>query len=62
MKKYCPTHHFYYTGEECPFCRQERIQKLDKRFNKKPVVEKESDADKEITMDDIQKLKDKFGC
>lgn len=63
-KKYCVTHHFYYSGEECPFCASERVHALDRRFNKsKNTLKKDTEKkekSKEITQEDLEKLKDKF--
>jgi hypothetical protein len=66
IKNYCPVHHYYYTGDECPFCREERIKSLDKKFNRDGVVENkgkrdtENTKDREITSDDLEKLVNKF--
>ena len=65
IKKYCSIHHFYYSGEECPFCASERVQALSRKFNKdkiedKPKKEKNKSNDKEITQTDLEKLKNKF--
>ena len=32
MKTLCPTHHLFYMGNECPLCRQERIERYSQRF------------------------------
>lgn len=61
MKKLCPTHFFSYSGNKCPFCEQERIDRLAQRFAKteeKKTVEKP--AEREIEESDLQKLLDKF--
>ena len=70
IKKYCSTHHFYYSGEDCPFCTSEKVQALNRRFNKdkaenKPKKdfskkEKNKSKEKEITQTDLEKLKNKF--
>ena len=61
QKTLCPTHHLFYTAVECPLCRQERLERYSHKYvgNKsevKPKVEK----DREITADDLSKLKNKF--
>lgn len=70
IKKYCSIHHFYYNGEECPFCASERVQALSRKFNKDKIEdkpkkdsvkkEKNKSNDKEITQTDLEKLKNKF--
>lgn len=70
IKKYCSIHHFYYGGEECPFCASERVQALSRKFNKDKIEdkpkkdsfkkEKNKSNDKEITQTDLEKLKNKF--
>lgn len=57
MKKLCETHRVYYRGEKCPYCEQERIEKLTKTFVKE---EKPKDKDREINEDDIARLIEKF--
>lgn len=69
-KKYCVIHHFYHTGEECPFCSSERIRALSRKFNKdktedkpkKVSHKKEKNKEKEITQIDLEKLKNKFNA
>ena len=65
QKTLCSTHHLFYTAVECPLCRQERLEHYSHKYvghtvsNKhevKPKVEK----DREITEDDLSKLKNKF--
>lgn len=70
IKKYCDIHHFYYSGEECPFCASERAQASSRKFNKDKTEdkskndsskkEKNKSNDKEITQIDLEKLKNKF--
>lgn len=57
----CSVHHFMHTGR-CPFCEQERIELLSKRFSKSTERDEqiEPEASKEITMSDIEKLKNHF--
>lgn len=59
MKQICPLHHFFYNGENCPFCEQERIERLTQKFDKH-VSESKKDKTHEITEDDLEKLKQKF--
>lgn len=63
MKTLCPTHHLFYMGNECPLCRQERIERYSQRFcnhmEMKPEVKK-VEKDSEITEDDLSKLMNKF--
>lgn len=62
-KNYCETHHFYYRGVKCPLCESERIQKMADKYSKKINVGKPKKEEREIreaTVDDIQKLIDKF--
>jgi len=61
QKTLCPTHHLFYTAVECPLCRQERLEHYSQKYvgntsEVKPNVEK----DREITADDLSKLKNKF--
>ena len=61
QKTLCPTHHLFYTAVECPLCRQERLEHYSQKYvgnasEVKPKVEK----DREITADDLSKLKNKF--
>lgn len=60
MKKYCPTHHFNYTAFKCPFCEQERLHTLSKRFYKEVSKTKEVVNNQEITTTDLEQLKLKF--
>lgn len=65
IKVFCPTHHYYYNGNECPFCREERIKALNKKFNCDVIESKdeknmEKSKDREITKDDLDKLVNKF--
>ena len=61
FKNYCSTHHFYYKSLTCPICEKERIQRLEREYvkindSKKNVIQEE----REITEEDINKLKNKF--
>lgn len=59
-KKLCPTHMFHYSGNNCPFCEQERISHMCKKFNKPKIIKPKPVYKEEITVDDIEKLKAKF--
>ncbi len=56
FKKMCNIHRFNYSGMKCPFCEQERISKLASKFIKKDIKK----DNKEITQEDIERLKNKF--
>jgi hypothetical protein len=66
MKQICPIHRFSYNGKKCPFCDQERLDKLAQRY----VVVDKSDVvgnvniqehyNNPITEEDLKKLTDKF--
>jgi len=66
MKQICPIHRFSYSGDKCPFCEQERLEKLAKKFvvidhldiigNYKP----KTSNDIEITEEHLKKLTEKF--
>ena len=59
MKQICPLHRFFFNGNNCPFCEQERIERLSQKFDKN-VSEIKKDKAHEITEDDLEKLKQKF--
>lgn len=61
-KAFCSTHRFHYSGDKCPFCEQDRIHSLSKRFNKtqNERVIKQEISKQEITLSDIEMLKSKF--
>ena len=61
-KKYCSTHHLFYSVNECPMCMSERIAILEKRFVKKPqtIVVKHKPESKEITQESLKELMAKF--
>ncbi len=66
MKQICPIHRFSYSGEKCPFCEQERLESLAKKFvvidhfdiigNYKP----KTNTDIDITEEHLKKLTEKF--
>lgn len=61
-KKFCATHHLFYTSYHCPMCVSEQSEYLAKRFYKpiKTVKIKENKCDNEITADALLALKAKF--
>lgn len=60
MKKYCPTHHFNFATLKCPFCEQERFHNLSKRYCKEEYKPRTVVKEREITIDDLEQLKQKF--
>lgn len=63
MGKLCPTHHLFYSDNECPLCRQERVERYGHKFCPQPVVkteEKKVEKVRAITEDDLSKLMNKF--
>lgn len=32
-KRFCHVHHFNHTGDTCPFCEKERLERLAKRYD-----------------------------
>ena len=40
MKSFCHTHNFYYNSNVCPWCEQDRLSALSKRYYKKPNIDK----------------------
>lgn len=56
-KNYCNTHHFHYSGNKCPFCEQDRIQGMCKKFTKKHI---KKELNNEVTENDLEKLRLKF--
>ena len=66
MKQICPIHRFSYSGNRCPFCEHERLEKLANKFvvidhldvigNYKPKTSNDID----ITEEQLKKLADKF--
>lgn len=64
-KKLCPIHRYYYSGNECPICAQERLQKMASRYvseNMDSSKERfEEKKNKNENMDEmLEKLKEKF--
>ena len=62
MKQICPIHRFSYSGNKCPFCEHERLEKLAQRYVAEDHLKykREKDTDVEITEDDLKKLTTKF--
>ena len=59
MKQICHLHHFFYNGENCPFCERERIERLSQKFDKN-TSEVKKDETHEITEEDLERLKQIF--
>lgn len=66
MKQICPIHRFSYSGNKCPFCEQERLENLAKKFvaidhlNIISNYEPKTKKDIEITEEQLKKLVEKF--
>ena len=66
MKQICPIHRFSYSGNKCPFCEQERLENLAKKFvvidhlNIIGNYEPKTKNDIEITEEHLKKLVEKF--
>lgn len=61
FKNFCTTHHFNYSSVKCPFCEKDRIYNLTRRYYKEPIkTNEERVKEKEITINDLDKLKLKF--
>ena len=66
MKQICPIHRFSYSGEKCPFCEQERLDNLAKKFvvidhlNVLGNYKHKTNNDIEITEEHLKKLTEKF--
>lgn len=70
MKQICPIHRFSYSGERCPFCEKERLDRLVQKYGVvnhivdhtellKPEL-KPQKGDLEITEDKLKELVNKF--
>lgn len=59
-KKYCSTHHLFYSVNECPMCMSERIANLEKMFVKKPQTIEIKPESKEITQESLKELMAKY--
>lgn len=64
IKQLCKVHSYYYTGNECPICMQERSQKMALRWVEKNIdIPKKHIENNKVSasMDDmLEKLKEKF--
>lgn len=73
MKKYCPTHHLYYEGNECPICMQERCLKYSEKMvlnataipkdvqdKNRNITERTAKVMDEITEEKLNQLINKF--
>lgn len=62
-KKLCPIHRYYYEGE-CPLCKQEKLEKLAKRFVENSVYgnygAKKEDVRVEPSKESLMMLMEKF--
>lgn len=58
-KKLCLIHLFNYTGSVCPFCEQERINHMCKKFEKKQEKTTEDNLEKTVTKSTKPKHKKK---
>ena len=53
MKKLCPIHHYYYSGNVCPLCTSEKYERMMERHqNEKPIKVKKKTE--EVTSDIFQ--------
>lgn len=59
-KKYCPVHCFSYTGAKCPFCEQERIDRMVQKHQKFENVNIKIKEPEEITQESLDNLLAKF--
>ena len=59
-KKYCSTHHLFYSVNECPMRMSERIANLEKMFVKKPQTIEIKPESKEITQESLKELMAKY--
>ena len=59
-KKYCSTHHLFYSVNEGPMCMSERIANLEKMFVKKPQTIEIKPESNEITQESLKELMTKY--
>ena len=59
-KKYCSTHHLFYSVNVCPMCMSERIANLEKMFVKKPQTIEIKPESEEITQESLKELMAKY--
>lgn len=57
-KTLCPVHRYYYTGNSCPICQQEKYEMYSRRFVTPEIQQVK--VEKEVTDEDLMKLKAKF--
>ena len=60
MKVVCPIHRFSYSGNVCPFCEQERINYLTRKYGGEECEVVTKKKEREINENDLQKLMEKF--
>ena len=66
MKQICPIHRFSYNGKKCPFCEQERLANIAKKFVVTDHTEvlgnynPKTSNDIDITEEQLKKLTEKF--
>lgn len=58
--KYCPVHCFNYTGTKCPFCEQERINRMVQKHQKFENSHVDVEEQEEITQESLDNLLAKF--
>jgi hypothetical protein len=56
-KIYCSTHRLWHKDLRCPLCEQERVKKMVARFK---CEEEKQENTREATIEDVQKLINKF--
>lgn len=59
MKKLCPIHHYYYSGNVCPLCTSEKYERMMERYQLEVPIKVEKKTE-EVTSDMLSMLKDKF--
>ncbi len=59
-KKYCPTHHFFYSSPSCPYCAKDRWENYQKKLNKEEKKVKTQEDKREPSKDEIEQLLNKF--
>lgn len=57
-KKFCTTHHLYYSASECPCCVSDRANALANKYYREE--KQEAVMEKEATQDALDALKAKF--
>lgn len=61
-KKLCPIHRYWYVGNDCPICRQEKMVRLSKRYIENSFYGNygKETVSNEPTEESINKLLEKF--